>query len=574
MSGSQTVVGFVTDQQRIVGDRTANETSRRDHRHTESGVGVSRDEACIGCDTAGLVVGKRIVVVIHPRIRAILIHTCVDHSDFRTIVDCSGTLGSLDAVIGARTTCGRQVDDLVGRKDVGGEAMQHSRMLWIRVRFGHSVKHDVKHRLTSLVVTPYTEEVVGSKTLVRRMVLVRKLHTAMLHGTTIDVEGVEFIAAIAHETTVIVVVVDKLGDDVAFIRTLLGSGVGKGVVGTIGHQVEPASQRTVGRRGQLTTARGHRHGDVTTAVDTDLVVMVGRRKFGVIHLIVGRCCGIQVVAHITEEVTDVLDRFVDEQGASVDHTDILEDVVDGVLLSGLEDVYQALSRQVDVRVLNDEAVGILDGLERTGGAEELLMIVSFTRIAEDRIRIVIAKVTDHDTLEAWSCGIVQGTAAIHSTADGHVLAGSRVGILCFITVTVDVDLGTTRNSRITEGVAAFEGTEVGAGIHVVADHQLLTRSIEFSIVRSLTSVGTVRGVLDGVGTDEYVIGAEGVAVVAGAKHILLSRTAAEVDHANGFVAVVGSERRRSECKGVVGLEAAAIQVVLHRTTAHVHRTLA
>ena len=179
--------------------------------------------------------------------------------------------------------------------------------------------------------------------------------------------------------------------------------------------------------------------NVVTTVHTDLVVD------GAAHstqaavgdwLIDGIDAFIQVIDRCAPEVDDSRHGCVQEDRAAARHTHGFVERIDGIFLSGVNGVDFGLTREVEVRIVDDQGIGALDGEERTSGITERLWEVVLTATVDVTIVAYI------DT-SALFTGIAGGTATQEATLDVHVGRCAFVGSLGVVAFAIHVDVRIT-----------------------------------------------------------------------------------------------------------------------------------
>ena len=179
--------------------------------------------------------------------------------------------------------------------------------------------------------------------------------------------------------------------------------------------------------------------NVVTTVHTDLVVEGTAHSTQAIvgdRLIDGIDAIIQVVDRCAPEVYDARHGGVQEDRAAARHTHGLVERIDGVFLCGVNRVDLGLACEVEVRIVDDQGIGALDGEERTSGITERLLEVVLTATVDVTIVAYI------DTTALFT-GIAGGAATQEATLDVHVGRCAFVGSLGVVTFAIHVDVRIT-----------------------------------------------------------------------------------------------------------------------------------
>ena len=428
-----------------------------------------------------------------------------------------------------------------------------------------TIGEDVDHSLTRAILTtstPDTEVLLAVPGLVH-VVLVRHLNqvaqsdASFLMRIAIDVESVLF-AVIAYETTISGIVKRVANRGVlALLRTCVSAGVVGCAFGH--HHVGETVQHTVATSG-IVDHLVVIDLDEVTAVHTDLVgggthSIVGNWRIG------GVGC-IHIRAASTPEVLDLRSDGVQEERAPVDDAHGLVERHEGIFFGGIQRVDLGLTDEVDVRVVDDQGVGALQRVERTGGIGVRLREVFV--LAAAAVSMAVVAHIDGATL---CTSVARGAAAVDATGNVHI--GGRIHRfgLGVVAIAIHIDVGIARHGGSAERTA-LELAPVAACPNVVV--QAKVACLVFGLVVFTKARSLVRRIEDGVRANHDIHRAEGLAVVAGGIHLLVHLAGADVDDRAGLIFCLAVARKG---QGVVGVTRSAIQVAEDTTTHHVDGVL-
>ena len=477
-----------------------------------------------------------IFIEIHPVITGTSLACGIPHQHIGTVVDGGGVAVGLEAVVVGRVAEGGQGDDYVhGLPSFGTRGMGVEDTFTIVLR---------------ATLAPDTEVLLT--VLGHRVVFVSHLHIA---GGAIQSEGV-VVAVVANPTAIVGVVgAAVLFESSPSAPARTGIGAGSVFVIVTGHHVGVADKGTI--------VAAPLDLDVVTVVHTHLVVAAAERsrRDGSVAIKRRRNRSEGVAAAHATEVGDLGDGGVQEETRAIDdaHTvdigvsicrfSVIIDFVEAVLLGLVQLVGATLTREVDVRVVEDQHLGKLDRIERTAGLGRLGALGGTI-------------VTDDDCAFGFT-GVAGGTASKDGATDVHILGVARLLRCGLVTVAIHIDIGVARDCTGAEGAA--EGTPVAAcpngtgdaeGSHLIVDARggLL-----------------VRRILDSVFTDEDIDRAEAVAEEACGIHILVDDTAADVGDAHGrcFGACREATVSQRGIITVVGVLRAAVHIAIDMAACHV-----